>query len=65
MEFSKNDNENVRGIAILGFGHIARRYGKIDKKLILPIVQEGIKDKNEFVRGHSESAFDDISFFVK
>ena len=65
VEYSGNSDENIRGIAILCFGHIARIYGRINTELVLPIVQKGLKDKNSFVRGHSHSALDDIEFFVK
>ncbi|WP_312473735.1 hypothetical protein [Neobacillus sp.] len=65
VRFSNSENENIRGIAILCFGHLARIHGKIDKRLVLPIVNKGLEDNSSFVQGHSNSALDDINFFVK
>lgn len=65
VKFSKNEDGNIRGIAILGFGQIARIYGKVDKDVVLPIVKNGLKDISKFVRGHSNSALDDINFFTE
>ncbi|WHY84052.1 hypothetical protein QNH39_15330 [Neobacillus novalis] len=31
VKFSNSENENIRGIAILCFGHLARRYGKLTR----------------------------------
>ena len=65
ITYSKNENENIRGIAILGFGHIARRFGKINKPIVLPIINEALKDKSSFIRRQSDAALDGIMFFVK
>ncbi|KAB2331592.1 hypothetical protein F7731_18645 [Cytobacillus depressus] len=65
VKFSNSEDENIRGIAILCYGDLARIYGNIDKNLVLPIVSKGLKDKSSFVKGHSNSALDDIKFFVK
>ncbi len=65
VQYSENDNENIRGIAILCFGHIAKIHGKIDKELVLSIVNRGLKDDSSYVRGHSQSALDDINNHMK
>ena len=65
VNFSKSEDENIRGIAILGFGHIARLYGKINKDVVMPIVQNGLKDKSEIAKGQSAAALDDINFFTE
>ena len=65
VKYSKSENENIRGIAILCFGHLARIDGQIDKELVLPIVNEGLVDNSSFVQSHSNSALDDINSFVK
>lgn len=64
LEYSQHTHENVKGIAILGFGHLARRFGTIDKELVLPIVYAGLQDESAFVRGHANSALDDIQMFA-
>lgn len=64
IQYSQHPHDNVKGIAILCFGHLARRFGKLDKELVLPIVQAGLQDKSEIVRGHADSALDDIKMFA-
>ncbi|MEF2246496.1 hypothetical protein [Paenibacillus sp. IITD108] len=65
LQFSNNSNYKVRGIAILCFGHLARIHGQLETELVLPIVKKALNDSNEFVRGHANSALDDIQFFLK
>lgn len=56
---------NVRGNAILGFGHIARICQTLSTQKILPLVEKALKDEHEFVRGQADSAASDIAFFLK
>lgn len=64
LKYSQHPHDNVKGIAILCFGHLARRFGIIDKELVLPIVYAGLQDESEIVRGHADSALDDINMFA-
>lgn len=64
IQYSQHKHDNVKGIAILCFGHLARRFGIIDKELVLPIVHAGLQDESEIVRGHADSALDDINMFA-
>lgn len=64
IQYSQHPHDNVRGIAILGFGHLARRFGMIDKELVLLIVDTGLQDESEIVRGHADSALADIQMFA-
>ena len=65
IQYSQHTDNNVKGIAILCFGHLARRFGTIDKEVVLPIVHAGLQDKSDIVRGHADSALDDITMFVR
>jgi hypothetical protein len=55
---------NVRGNAILGFAHIARRHGSLDLATVLPLVRAALCDVDLYVRGHAESTADDIETFL-
>ncbi len=61
---SKHRDPYVRGNAILGFGHLARRFGTLDEATVKPIVEEGIHDKSEHVRGQSWAAAEDLTHFM-
>jgi len=55
---------NVRGNAILGFGHIARVHHYLDRKRVQPIIEQALLDPDAYVRGHAEDAADDIAHFL-
>lgn len=65
IQYSNHPHYNVKGIAILCFGHLARIHGKLETEKVLPIVKKALRDSNDFVVGHANSALGDIQFFVK
>ena len=65
FKLSNHKHFNVRGNAILGFGHIARIHGKLNKNKIKPIIKNALRDENEFVRGQADNAMDDTKHFLK
>ncbi len=65
-ELAAHPNANVRGNAILGFGHLARTAGIIWKpKEVRALVEAGLADPDEYVRGQAEAAADDLRHFLK
>jgi hypothetical protein len=64
LELSSHSDEFVRGNAILGFGHLARRFRALDDRAI-PVVEKGLQDKSKHVRGQAWAAAGDISWFLK
>ena len=54
----------VRGNAVLGFGHLARRFHAIDWTLVEPLLREGLRDAHPFVRGQANAAADDNRHFT-
>lgn len=63
-EGARAENEVVRGNAILGFGHLARRFRQLDRARIEPLIFAGLMDKSDYVRGQAQAAVDDIEFFL-
>lgn len=63
FELAKHDNEYVRGNAILGFGHLARRFGECSPE-VRELVITASRDKSDYVKGQSTSAIDDLTFFL-
>ena len=64
LEYSNSSDENIRGIALLCFGHIARFHRKLDVEVIKPVLLNALKDESAFVRGHAGDALSDIKMFV-
>ncbi len=54
----------VRGNSILGFGHIARRFGTFNDQRILELVNQALLDESDIVRRQASTAAMDISSFI-
>lgn len=61
---AKHGNANVRGNAVLGFGHLARRFGRLDWRRIHPLVDIALHDRSDYVRAQAESAAEDLATFL-
>jgi hypothetical protein len=64
ISLSQHPQFNVRGNAILGFGHLARTCGHLDLAQVVPIVAAGLKDDHEYVRGHALDVAEDIYCYL-
>lgn len=63
-KLAAHEHFNVRGNAILGFGHLARIHGRLSRAVTLPIIEAGLRDAHEYVRGQAEAAADDVEHFL-
>ena len=64
VRLASHAQPGVRGNAVLGFGHLARRFGRLDLVQVLPIVERSLQDSDPYVRGHAWSAADDLEQFL-
>ncbi|MDZ4778110.1 MAG: hypothetical protein SGJ23_15115 [Alphaproteobacteria bacterium] len=55
---------NVRGNAILGFGHLARVCGALDEARVRPLIDAALDDPSDYVRGQAHAAADDLAHFL-
>src|SRR5262249_40216742 len=62
--FARHPDPGIRGSALLGFAHLARRFREWDAARVQPLLQVGLADPDAWVRGQSESAADDTEFFL-
>ena len=62
---ASHEHFNVRGNAILGFGHLARIHGRLDRSVVLPIIESGLVDSHEYVRSQANAAAGDLENFLK
>jgi hypothetical protein len=63
-QLAKHRNANVRGNALLGFGHLARRFGQLDRNRVRRLIEIGLHAHNEYVRERAESAADDLETYL-
>lgn len=64
MTLANHPDFNVRGNAVLGFGHIARICKALSVEKILPIVKKALNDDDDYVRDQATCAAEDIQFFL-
>ncbi len=55
----------VRRAALLGFAHLARRFGELCEDRVRPLVEAGLHDADAEVRGQADDAADDIETYLK
>jgi hypothetical protein len=65
LKLANHPNSNVRGLAIEGFGHIARIDGVLDKEIIKPLIEQALMESDEFVRMKAMDTKDDLIHFLK
>jgi hypothetical protein len=63
LRFASHPDVNVRGNAMEGFGHIARIFRSLNKRLIEPVMEAGMSDPDDWVRGKADDAADDIEWY--
>lgn len=64
IQFAKHEHFNVRGNAVLGFSHIARIHGKLDKEKVMLRINTALLGDHEWVRGHVQDVRGDLMHFL-
>lgn len=65
LTLARHDNPVVRGNAMLGFGHLARRFGALSKPAdVRSLLEAGLRDEHEHVQGPADDAMDDMNQFL-
>ena len=62
---TQHEHYNVRANAILSLGHLARRFGTLDRKHVQPIIEAGFVDVHEIVRMQAHAAASDVEHFLR
>jgi hypothetical protein len=64
IRLASHPHFNVRGNAVLGFGHLARRFRTLDVAVVKPLIEAGLVDADKYVRGQANAAADDVCHFL-
>ena len=62
VQYSRHQDVDVRGVAVLCFGHLARIHGVLDTGVVLPLLKELANDPE--IGGWVQDALDDIRMFL-
>jgi len=65
VRLAAHQHFNVRGNAILALGHLSRRFRTLKQASSLEAIRGGLSDSNDYIRGQSEAAADDVEWFAK
>ena len=61
---AEHPDPNVRGNALRGFGHLARRFGTLDAPTATPLIEAGLRSDDKYVRDQAREAADEIAQFL-
>ena len=64
VRLAAHPDSNVRANALLGFGHLARIYRYLNRRVVGPIIEAGLEDPDPSVRGKARTAAEDIEWFL-
>lgn len=64
VRLASHPDFNVRGNAILGFGHLARRFGSLERSKVEPLVARALRDPVDYVRMQADTTSDDLRQFL-
>jgi hypothetical protein len=63
LEFiSTNENDSMRGLAIICLGHVARIHGTVNEQTTIPFLNRLLN--NTSLAGRAQDALDDIEIFI-
>jgi hypothetical protein len=61
---AKHSDATVRGNAILGFGHLARRFPNLDRTVVAPLVRQALADSSPYVASQASNTIDDLQQYL-
>jgi hypothetical protein len=61
---ARHRNARVRGDALAAFGHLARRFGNLDRRRVQRLVETGLHAHHEYLRERAESAASDLETYL-
>jgi hypothetical protein len=64
-QLARHRDANVRGNAVAGLGHLARRFGRLDPHRMKRVVETALWDRSDYVREQARSAAEDLSTFLR
>jgi hypothetical protein len=56
LRLADHADTTVRGNAMVGFAHLAERFGELDAARVRPILEAGLRDREQYVREQAEAA---------
>ncbi len=64
LKLSRHAHNKVRGNAVISLGHLARRFRQLDERIVKPVIESSLNERDEYVRTRAKSAADEIHQFL-
>jgi len=64
VQLARHRSAAVRGSAVIGLGHLARRFGRLDPGRVRRLVEIALHDSSPAVRACATDAADDLRTFL-
>ena len=64
LTLATHEDGTVRGNALLGFGHLARRFWALPRERVDPLLQAGLSDPHPHVRRQAHYGLADVDHFA-
>ena len=64
VRLARHPHFNVRGNAVLGFAHLARRFGQLDRAVVEPLLIDALADPDPYVSSHARDAVGDLRHYL-
>jgi hypothetical protein len=64
IRLAAHADANVRGNAILGFAHLARRFRALERSKVEPLIVQALRDPVDYVRMQAINTADDLAHFL-
>jgi hypothetical protein len=64
IRLAEHQDAYDRGNAILRFGHLARRFRRLEQSRVQPLIEAALKDPGDDVRNQADAAATDVEFFL-
>lgn len=65
VQLSGHRDSWVRANSLLGLSYAARFHGRVEKRVVKPILLRGLRDADPHVAATAQDALDDINFLMK
>ncbi len=62
LELATHENTDVRGNALMGFAHLASRFGGLDREQVEPALHAALVDDKAHVREQAEACLEELGW---
>ena len=62
LNLAAHPDTDVRGNALMGFAHLADRFGEIDRARVEPVLRAALGDEKEHVRQQADVCLDELGW---